>query len=64
MGKTTKVTFIPAAAFTGYPHGTKHEFQADVPSIPVVESFAELMRDKGLVKAGTHFTPATDKDSQ
>lgn len=66
MAKVKRVTFIPAVDFTGYPFGHKHQFQADVTSIPVAESFAELMRDKALVKAGTHFIPVADepKDSE
>jgi hypothetical protein len=61
MAKPNKVTFTAAIDFTGYPFGAKHEFKADKTSIPVAESFAEMMREKGLVKNGTHFTPVSDE---
>ena len=65
MGKINKVTFIPAVDFTGFPVNRPVQFKADVTSIPVDESFAELMRDKGLVKPGTHFTPVEEpKDTK
>ena len=56
-----RVTFVPAVEFTGYPYGHKHLFKAGVTSIPVAESYAVLMREKGLVLAGTHFTPIEDE---
>ena len=55
-----RVTFTPAADFTGYPYGHKTAFTADQRSIPVAESYAELMRDKGLVKLGTQFVEVDD----
>lgn len=47
-------TFIPAVDFTGYPQPYETnkkgvEFKAGVESIPVPESFAQLMREKLLV---------------
>ncbi len=52
------VTFIPGVAFTGYPDGkSKVAFRPDVASTPVPEAYPTLMREKGLVKAGTQFIP-------
>jgi hypothetical protein len=47
-------TFIPAVDFTGYPQPYKTnrkgvEFKKGIESPAVPESFAQLMRDKGLV---------------
>ena len=57
MAKRTEekpVTFTPAETFTGYPDGkTKTLFQAGVESEPVAESYAQLMREKGLVAPRT-----------
>ena len=55
-----RVTFVPAVDFEGYPYGNKHQFKAGEPSIPVQLSYAELMKGKGLVKPGTHFTPVDE----
>jgi len=63
MAAKKLVTFVPGVEFTGYPFGNKHVFRADETSIPVAESFAELMREKGLVKPNTHFT-AVDADKE
>lgn len=49
------VSFVPSATFTGWPDGYSKEtrkgveFTAGVDSIPVPQSFADLMREKGLV---------------
>jgi len=57
MSKRTEeklVTFTPAETFTGYPDGkSKTLFQAGVDSEPVTESYAQLMREKGLVAPRT-----------
>lgn len=57
---SARVTFTPAVDFTGYPYGHRVEFKADQRSDPVAESYAELMREKGLVKAGTQFLVAEE----
>jgi len=54
---TSRVTFVADTDFTGYPYGHKTAFKAGERSVPVAESFAELMREKGLVRAGTQFLP-------
>jgi hypothetical protein len=64
MGKSKAVTFIAAVDFTGYPFGAAHLFKAGEPSIPVPESYAALMRDKGLVKAGTDFTAVAEPKAE
>ncbi|SER57676.1 hypothetical protein [Rhizobium sp. NFR03] len=44
------VTFTPTESFDGYPDDkTKVRFIAGVESVPVPETYAQLMRDKGLI---------------
>ncbi|HTV69840.1 MAG TPA: hypothetical protein VMF90_15005 [Rhizobiaceae bacterium] len=59
-----RVTFVPGVIFTGYPYGHKHLFVTDQRSIPVAESYAELMREKGLVKPGTQFVEVDEEKDQ
>ncbi|KQS79827.1 hypothetical protein ASG25_21805 [Rhizobium sp. Leaf384] len=48
------VTFTPSETFDGYPdEKTKTRFTAGVESVPVPETYAQLMRDKGLVAPRT-----------
>jgi len=48
------VTFTPSETFTGYPDGkTKVLFKAGIESEPVTETYAQLMRSKGLVAPHT-----------
>lgn len=60
------VTFVPAITFTGYPQPYKSNrkgvlFQAEVESEPVPQSFADLMREKGLVVDKKSTSQASDK---
>lgn len=61
----TLVTFKPAVSFDGYPDGkTKVRFEADVESVPVPETYAQLMRDKGHVAPRTQLHEPKEEVSE
>lgn len=62
--KTRRVTFVPAEDFTGYPFGHRTEFKTGQRSIPVAESFADLMREKGHVEPGKPFVPVKEDEAE
>lgn len=58
------VTFTPSESFTGWPFGYSAdtrkgvEFEAGVESIPVPESYRDLMKTKGFLAEKAAATPA------
>lgn len=59
------VTFTPSESFDGYPDDkTKVRFIAGVESAPVPESYAQLMRDKGLIAPRTQLHEPKEEVSE